>query len=406
MRKSLLLLVLVSPFLLSGCGGKGQNDATKMVFVSLSELEIKDDFWTPYFLINKDITLPLCVEWTERHFESPMVSKAVEGLGYSLQFEKDTDLTVKRSTWMTRLKNGTGQQQAAMDTCEVSRAVSTVFNDADQLRISGDGYYADNLEQTLYNKVLPCISLKGDRFFSELPLSSIGNLSRLTWDDIPGGAMDLFRIIPYLGNITYGTSEEALWVNLYMGGKANVKVNGKEMSVHQTTAYPFDGYVALTLELSRPVKAEVRLRIPSWCGDYTISINGRVYESVVMDAGYAILNRKWQDGDSIELILDMPVETVDSLLGNEEKGKRAVQRGPIIYCMEEQDNPSGFDTLCLSKGMEFSLEKLPKATWWGHELMLIKAKTPEAGVLAFIPYFAWGNRGPGKMEVFVPYQGD
>lgn len=402
MKKNYLIILL--SLLICACSEKRQEDAGRMEFVSLSDIRVdKDDFWNPYFFIHKDITLPLAVNWTESHFDSPLVSKAVEGIGYSLQFEKDTELAVKRSTWVTRLKDQTGQELAATDTCEVSTAVSQVFNDAELLRISGDGSYADDLEQTLYNKVLPGISLKGDSFFSESPLSSNGNISRMTWDETPGSALDLFRAIPYLGNIAYGTSKDALWVNIYMGGIAKVKVAGEDITVQQTTTYPFDGYVAMTLKLPKPLKAEVRLRIPSWCEDFTISVNDRV-ESVRMEAGYATLNRKWQDGDNIELVLNMPVEIVDTTsLGKKEEGKRAVQRGPIVYCIEEKDNPFGYDTLYLSKNMEFGLEKLPKAEWWGHSLMRITAKTPEAGALTFIPYFAWGNRGPGKMEVFVPY---
>ena len=219
--------------------------------------------------------------------------------------------------------------------------------------------------------------------------------------------MDLFRIIPYLGNIVYGTSKEALWVNLYMSGNAKVKFAGEDIIVHQTTTYPWDGYVALQLELPKPLKAEIRLRIPSWCEDFTLSVNGKSDESFEVDAGYAVLSRKWQDGDNIELVLDMPVKTVDATyFGKKEEGKRAVRLGPVVYCIEEKDNPFGFDTLYLSKNMEFGLERLPKAEWCGHSLMRITAKTPDAGVLTFIPYFAWGNRGPGKMEVFVPYQGN
>lgn len=401
MKKYLLLFVF--PLLLCACSEKRQEDAGRMEFVSFSDIRVdKDDFWNPYFLIHKDITLPLAVSWTESHFDSPMVSKAIESIAYSLQFEKDTELAVKRSSWVTRLKNETGQRQAVTDTCEVSRAVSEVFNYADQLRTSGDGKFADNLEQTLYNEVLPAISLKGDSFLSNIPTSSDGEWQRKAWDETPGSAMDLFRIIPYLGNIVYGTSKEALWVNLYMSGNAKVKFVGEDIIVHQTTSYPWDGYVALRLELPKPLKAEIRLRIPSWCEDFTLSVNGRSDESVKVDAGYAVLNRKWQDGDNIELVLDMPVETVDTAsFGKKEEGKRAVRRGPIVYCIEEMDNPVGFDTLFLSKNMEFGLEKLPKAAWWGHSLMRITAKTPDAGVLTFMPYFAWGNRGPGKMRVFI-----
>ena len=136
-------LILIFPLLLCACSEKRQEDAGRIEFVSFSDIRVdKDDFWNPYFLIHKDITLPLAVRWTESHFDSPMVPKAIEGIAYSLQFEKDTELAVKRSTWVTRLKNEAGQRQAAADTCEVSRAVSEVFNDADLLRISGVGEYA------------------------------------------------------------------------------------------------------------------------------------------------------------------------------------------------------------------------------------------------------------------------
>lgn len=401
MKKNILIFIL--PLLLCSCGDELQENAGRMDFVSFSDIRIdKDDFWCPYFLIHKDITLPLAVRWTESHFDSPMVSMAVEGIAYSLQFEKDTELAVKRSTWVTRLKNEAGQRQAAADTCEVSRAVSKVFSDAEQLRISGVGEYADNLEQTLYNEVLPAISLKGDSFLSNVPTSSDGELQRKVWDETPGSAMDLFRVIPYLGNIAYGTSKDALWVNLYTGGKAKVKLAGEEMTVQQTTTYPWEGYVALRLDLPKPVKAEVRLRIPSWCEDFTINVNGNAASARIED-GFAALNRKWQDGDCIELILDMSVEIVNAtLLGTGDDRKRAVQRGPIVYCMEEEDNPAGFESLCLSKNMEFRMEKLPKTEWWGHELMRISAQVPGSQAITLIPYFAWGNRGSGKMRVFIP----
>ena len=396
-------LVLISLFSLLLCSC-GDRDPHKMTFVNMSSLEIKDDFWTPYYLIHKDITLPLAVSWTERHFDSPMVYKATEGIAYSLQFEKDPELAVKRGTWMTRLKNETVQQQSVEDTCEVSRSVSEFFDAAEQLRISGDGKHADDLEQILYNKVLPGISLKGDSFFSDLPESSEGEWQRKTWEDTPGSAMDLFRAIPYVGNITYGTSKDALWVNLYIGGEAKVKVAGKDVIVHQTTTYPWDGYAALSLQLPKPVKAEVRLRIPSWCEDFTINVNGNAV-SARIEAGYAALNRKWQDGDNIELVLDMPVKIVDSnVFGDVDGNTRTVRRGPVYYCMEEADNQGSFESLHLSEDTKFRMEKLPKEKWWGHEIMRITAKTPDSESLTFIPYFAWGNRTPGKMRLYIPYQ--
>ena len=403
MKKSFLLLIL--PLLLCSCGEKiRETSSGRMEFVSLSDIKIDDGFWKPFYLIHRDITLPLCVEWTENHFDSTMVSKAAQGIAYSLQFEKDPQLAARRGTWVTRLKNETVQQQSVEDTCEVSRSVSEFFNAAEQLRLSGDGKYADDLEQILYNKVLPGISLKGDSFSSDLPESSEGEWQRKTLEDTPGSAMDLFRAIPYVGNITYGTSKDALWVNLYIGGEAKVKVTGKDVTVHQTTTYPWDGYAALTLELPKPLKAEVRLRIPAWCADFTLSVNGSPANARI-DSGYAVLSRKWRDGDKIELVLDMPVNISDAdFMGKVDQDQRTIRRGPIIYCMEYADNQDGFESLHLSEDTEFQMEMLPKKKWWGHELMRITAKTSGAPDIVLIPYFAWGNRTPGKMRVLYMYE--
>ncbi|MBR1926763.1 MAG: glycoside hydrolase family 127 protein [Bacteroidales bacterium] len=369
-----------------------------MTLVSLSSIELEDDFWTPYYLIHKDVTLPLAESWTERFFDPPMVAKAVEGMAYSLQFEKDPELAVRRGTWVTRLKNETGSRLAVADTCEVSRSVTKVFNYSDMLRISSEGKYVDNLEQTLYNEVLPGISLKGDSFFSESPSSSDGGLRRKTWDETPGAAMDLFRVVPYVGNTAYGTSKKALWVNLFIGGEAKVRLCGEDITVRQTTSYPWDGYVALRLGLPRSVKAEVRLRVPSWCEDFTITVNGGAVNVPVV-AGYAVLDRKWQDGDTIEMVLDMPVETVRSLPGKEAvEGLRAVRRGPVYYCAEEVDNTSFY----LADDISFRIEKLPNKTWWGHELTKIIAESPDLPPLTMVPYFAWGNREPGWMRLLIP----
>ena len=402
MKKNILIFIL--PLLLCSCGDELQENAGRMKFVSLSDIKVDDDFWLPYFYIHKDVTLPICVSWAESHIDSSLVSKAVEGIGYSLQFEKDPELSVRRASLITSLKSQSGVHQPFSESCDVSASVSRLFSDARYLKMTGDGKYAEDLEQTMLNKVLPCVSLKGDRFFSYSPTSFEGGYQRQSIEDNPAAAMELFRALPSVGNYVYGTSKDALWVNLYMGGDAGIKVAGENIVVHQSTSYPWDGDVVLQLELKRPVKTDIRLRIPSWCKDYTLTVNDSVIEKAIMDAGYVILARKWCDGDRIELILDMPVEVVDSgLLGEIEAGKRILKRGPLVYCIEEADNPEAFDTLYLSDGLEYRLDKLPKKEWWGHELMRISAQLSESRSLTLIPYFAWGNRAPGKMEVFIPF---
>jgi DUF1680 family protein len=374
-----------------------------METVSLDAVQVEDDFWTPYYYIHKDVTLPLCVRWTENHFDSTSVSKAVEGMAYSLMFENDPELKVLRGNWSTRLSNGEVSAQRYPDTSEVNSLVSSYFSEAKELVTSGDGAHADIIENVFFNKLLAGISLKGDSYFTDLPAFTAGGMSRLTFEETPSTALDLFRAIPSLGNYAYGTSKGTLWVNLFMGGTAKVEISGKEMIIDQTTSYPWDGYMSLRLGLREPVDAEIRIRIPSWCEDFTITVNGTAM-NVPVESGYALLKRKWQNADNIELILDMPVEMSDKgFLGENEEGKRIVRRGPIVYCVEDIDNPIDYDSIHLSKETVFTLEELPKEKWWGHSLTQIKARVSDEQTLSLIPYFAWGNRTPGKMDVFIPY---
>jgi DUF1680 family protein len=287
--------------------------------------------------------------------------------------------------------------------CETCASVGMVLWNWRMLQFTGDGKYADVMERSLYNGALAGISLKGDRFFYVNPLESLGGHHRQEWFGCACCPSQICRFIPSVGNYAYGTSEKALWVNLYMGSDVTVKLAGKEMKVHQTTAYPWDGNVTLEMGLQKPVKGEIRLRIPGWCKDYTLAVNGKAVSAPV-EKGYAVLSGKWKDKDKIELVLNMPVEVVaaDPRV-KEDEGKRAVQRGPIVYCIEEVDNPEGFDDLALTGGMDFKVEKLPKKQWWGHEIMQISARTGEEE-MTLIPYFAWDNREAGKMKVWIPFK--
>ncbi len=287
--------------------------------------------------------------------------------------------------------------------CETCASVGMVLWNWRMNHFTGDAKYIDVMERSLYNGALAGISLKGDRFFYVNPLESEGNHHRQEWYGCACCPSQICRFIPSVGNYAYATSENALWVNLYMGSDVTVKLSGADMQVHQTTTYPWDGNVVLDLGLQKPVRGEVRLRIPGWCKDYTLTVNGNAVQTPE-EKGYAVLSRKWQDKDRIELILSMPVEVVaaDPRV-KEDAGKRAIQRGPIVYCMEQVDNPDGFDSLQLTEGMEFRMEKLPKKQWWGHEILQITAQNGE-DELVLIPYFAWDNREAGKMKVWIPFK--
>ena len=278
--------------------------------------------------------------------------------------------------------------------CETCASVGMVFWNWRMNQFTGDAKYADVMERSLYNGALAGINLAGDRFFYVNPLESLGNHHRQEWYGCACCPSQICRFLPSIGNYIYGVSDEGLWVNLYMGNTASVKVGGKDLTVTQETKYPWEGAVRLTLGLKGSVRTQVRLRIPGWCREYAVSVNGQVVEPT-LEKGYAVLEGKWKDGDVIDLEMDMPVEVVEAdPRVKEDVVKRAVQRGPLVYCLEEADNPSDFDGITLS----------PDAPWGaGFDAGLLSGVVKITdGTATYIPYYAWDNRTAGKMKVWVP----
>ena len=278
--------------------------------------------------------------------------------------------------------------------CETCASVGMVLWNWRMNQMTGDSKYVDVLERSMYNGALAGISLAGDHFFYVNPLASNGDHHRQEWYGCACCPSQICRFLPSIGNYIYGTSGDAVWVNLYIGGEADVE---KGLTLTQETRYPWEGDVKITV--GGKLKKALKLRIPGWCKEYSILVNGEKAEPV-MDKGYAVLGRKWKDGDVIELSMNMPVEVIaaDPRV-KEDEGLRAIQRGPLVYCMEEADNPKGFDELNISPSTAFEATFQPDLLC-GVET--IKAVDGDQ-VLNFIPYYAWDNRTAGKMKVWVPY---
>jgi DUF1680 family protein len=187
---------------------------------------------------------------------------------------------------------------------------------------------------------------------------------------------------------------------MYMGSSANVSVGGSDVGVKVETRYPWEGEVRLTLNPSKSREFEVRLRIPGWCRDWSYKTSGKISGSRV-ERGYLVLNGKWKKGDVVTLNMDMPVEVVEADPRVEaDKGLRAIQRGPIVYCLEEIDNP-GIASASLSSGTTFTAAYEPSFLGGA---TLITARGADGKELRFIPYFDWDNRTPGRMIVWVPWK--
>jgi len=281
--------------------------------------------------------------------------------------------------------------------CETCASVGMVFWNQRMNQFTGDGKYIDVLERSMYNGALAGISLAGDRFFYVNPLESNGDHHRQAWYGCACCPSQISRFLPSIGNYIYGLSNNALWINLYIGNSANIPLGQSTVKIKQETNYPWNGLVKITLSSS--LKKEIHLRIPEWCKSYTIKVNGKKATAQNVK-GYAILRRSWRKGDIISLNMNMPVEVVaaDPRV-KQDVGKRAIQRGPLVYCMEETDNKTDFDKLTVSPKTTFQCD-FNKELLGGIET--IKATNNNSSI-HLIPYYTWDNREAGKMKVWIDY---
>ncbi len=282
--------------------------------------------------------------------------------------------------------------------CETCASVGMVYWNSRMNQITGDSKYVDVLERAMYNGALAGINLAGDHFFYVNPLESKGDHHRQEWYGCACCPSQLSRFIPSIGNYIYGVSKDALWVNLFIGSSANVGVGKSTVTITQKTQYPWYGKVELNIKSTKPLKNEqLRIRIPDWCKKYTLMRNGKPL-SFAIDKGYAVI-KNWRSGDKFTFNMNMPVTVVaaDSKV-KADVGKRAVQRGPIVYCEEEADNKSDYDD-AISPSTKFNVT--PQTEKLGG-IMQIEAKTGDKK-LEFIPYYSWDNRDAGRMKVWIDY---
>lgn len=282
--------------------------------------------------------------------------------------------------------------------CETCASVGMVLWNQRMNQLTGDSKYIDVLERSLYNGALAGISLGGDRFFYVNPLESKGDHHRQEWYGCACCPSQLSRFLPSIGNYIYASSDDALWINLYIGNTGQIRIGETDILLTQETDYPWDGSVKLTISTSQPLEKEIRLRIPNWCKTYDLSINGKRI-NVSEEKGYAVI-KDWKSQDVIALDMDMPVEIVAADPHVKENfGKRAIQRGPLVYCMEEIDNPVYFDQIQLSPSTTFQTAFASDIL---NGIKTIKTNG-RAQSATFIPYYAWDNRKAGKMRVWIPY---
>ena len=283
--------------------------------------------------------------------------------------------------------------------CETCASIGMAMWNQRMNMLMGDSKYADVMERAIYNGVLSGISLSSDRFFYVNPLETDGSHHRQPWYDTACCPSNLSRFMPSIGSDIYLTAPGVLTTNLYIGSETKLDVDGTSVNVTQHTDYPWNGKVSMTVDPAEPSDFTLRLRVPGWCEKYSLTINGTTSALKPDRDGYLHIARQWKPGDSIVFDIDMPVEVVaaDTRVAAD-LAKRCLQRGPLVYCMEETDNPE-YETAALTPYTDF--KTIFESGLLGG-VATIEATT--AGKTnKFIPYYAWDNREPGKMKVWVDY---
>jgi len=297
--------------------------------------------------------------------------------------------------------------------CETCAAIGLVFWAYRLGLMHGDAQYADVLERTLYNGVLSGVAIDGEHFFYVNPLASAGNHHRQPFFGCACCPTNVVRLIPSVPGYIYavrpaeGEKVPELFVNLYMGSEAQIALDpDNTVEVKQETRYPWEGRIVLGVSPQVEKEWTLRLRIPAWCHEASVSVNDGAPVQVDMsglDRGYYVLRRTWKRGDRVVLELAMPVERVEAhprVVAN--RGRVAIQRGPLVYCLEAVDN--GFDvrTAVLAKDPQFETEFQPDLLGG---IVVIKATTADGRRLTAIPYHLWDHRDPGPMVVWLRQAG-
>jgi len=276
------------------------------------------------------------------------------------------------------------------------------------------------------NREISRISLSGDRFVYTNPLELNGKCRRREWFNPPCCPSNVVRFLPEIGSVIYGKTDHAIYINQFIGSEAIVDLADQEITLIQETAYPWDGGISLKVDPETPLDFKLFVRIPGWAqgellpGDLyhyaeddsspeeevILRVNGRRIRNMNLIKGYAVIDRKWEKGDRVELELPMDIRLV---AGNprikDALGKAVLMRGPMVYCVEEADNESYFED-------DGELDLLPAGLKADYRDDLLDGVVSIKGTascaveekeieVTAIPYYAWSNRGPGRMKVWL-----
>ena len=313
---------------------------------------------------------------------------------------------------------------------ETCAAVGNDFWNHRLFLLHADAKYIDVMERTLYNGLISGVSLDGQTFFYPNVLESNGQHARSPWFGTACCPSNITRFVASMPGYVYAHRGSELYVNLFVASSADIKMdNGRTVNIVQETRYPWDGAVKMTVTPDQAGPLAIKIRIPGWArnqpvpsdlyryadtsaSQVTLRVNGKAV-TIQGDKGYATIDRTWKSGDTIELNLPMPIRRV---IANDQveadRGRVALERGPILYTLEAPDNPDGkVRNLVLPRDARLTAEYKP-ALLKGVEVIqgravalscdahgkVLKNQQP----FTAIPYYAWANRGRGQMMVWIP----
>lgn len=312
--------------------------------------------------------------------------------------------------------------------CETCASVGMVFWNQRMNMLSGNAKYIDVLERSLYNGALDGLSLSGDRFFYGNPLASGGDYKRSEWFGTACCPSNIARLVSSVGNYIYGTSANAVWVNLFIGSNTTVQQGKNKVALAMETGYPWKGNVKIAVSPTKKQLFELRVRIPGWLtapvpgnlyqyaiaqqNQPEISVNGQRVEYVT-DNGYAVIKRTWKKRDIVTIELPMQVNRIVSNPAVKQNANLvALQYGPLMYCVEGEKDVLHSGDLIVTPAAQF--ETSYEAGLLGG-VNVIRFDAPVATVskdglsvstetkkITAIPYFTWNNRGANDMRVWLP----
>lgn len=319
---------------------------------------------------------------------------------------------------------------------ETCAAIANVYWNQRMFQLHGESKYIDILEKSLYNGLLSGVGMDGKSFFYTNAMEIKNHYkhadmeaARAGWFTCSCCPTNITRLIPSIPGYMYALKENNVYINLFATSTSNIIINSKKVTITQQNNYPWDGNLSFSIEPASSTAFTVRIRIPGWAQGQAISsdlytfshtpgkkviilVNGKLTE-YTMDNGYAVINKTWKKGDHIQLELPM---TVEKIISNEKvvnnKGKIALQFGPLIYCLESPDNFGATSNVIVPETSTFTTKFQPALlkgvmTLQGNGIAVMideekNSVETKAQPVTAIPYYAWAHRGKGEMTVWIP----